>query len=101
MGLELLDGIERQAALAGLVEQNAGQWVLAALFRRGGQAKQLVGRHVSQRHHVALEARRIAAFLLLDPDFPRSVRHNLAALQATLESIERLNPGAPGTAIFI
>ena len=51
-----------------------------------------------KRHHVALEARRIAAFLLLDPDFPRSVRHNLAALQGTLENIERLNPGAPGTA---
>src|SRR5207302_1950107 len=43
-----------------------------------------------KRHHVALEARRIAAFLLLDPDFPRSVRHNLAALQGTLINIERL-----------
>jgi uncharacterized alpha-E superfamily protein len=47
-----------------------------------------------KRHHVALEGRRIAAFLLLDADFPRSVRHNLAVLHGTLESIERLNPGA-------
>jgi uncharacterized alpha-E superfamily protein len=47
-----------------------------------------------KRHHSALEGRRIAAFLLLDPDFPRSVRHNLAALHATLGRIERLNPGA-------
>ncbi len=47
-----------------------------------------------KRHHAALEARRIAAFLLLDPDFPRSVRHNLAALHETLRSVEQRNPGA-------
>jgi uncharacterized alpha-E superfamily protein len=51
-----------------------------------------------KRHHAALEGRRIAAFLLLDPDFPRSVRHNLAVLHATLESIARLNPGTADTA---
>jgi uncharacterized alpha-E superfamily protein len=51
-----------------------------------------------KRHHSALEGRRIAAFLLLDPDFPRSVRHNLAALHTTLGSIERLNPGASDSA---
>jgi uncharacterized alpha-E superfamily protein len=51
-----------------------------------------------KRHHTALEGRRIAAFLLLDPDFPRSVRHNLSALHATLGSIERLNPGAADSA---
>jgi len=51
-----------------------------------------------KRHHAALEGRRIAAFLLLDPDFPRSVRHNLGALHRTLEDIERLNPGASDAA---
>jgi len=51
-----------------------------------------------KRYHTALEARRIAAFLLLDPDFPRSVRHNLTALQRTLVDIERLNPGASDAA---
>jgi len=51
-----------------------------------------------KRHHVALEGRRIAGFLLLDPDFPRSVRHNLAALHSTLGSIERLNPGVSTSA---
>jgi uncharacterized alpha-E superfamily protein len=47
-----------------------------------------------KRHHAALEGRRIAAFLLLDPDFPRSVRHNLAALHGALRSIAERNPGA-------
>ena len=52
-----------------------------------------------KRHHAALEGRRIAAFLLLDADFPRSVRHNLAVLHVTLESIARLNPGTADTAM--
>jgi uncharacterized alpha-E superfamily protein len=51
-----------------------------------------------KRHHTALEARRIAAFLLLDPDFPRSVRHNLAALHRTLQGVEQQSPGADGSA---
>src|SRR5262249_57875989 len=51
-----------------------------------------------KRPQAALGGRRIAASLLLDPDFPRSVRHNLAALHSTLGSVERLNPGVSTSA---
>ena len=50
---------------------------------------------VSLRNRVLV----IAAFLLLDPDFPRSVRHNLASLHVTLERLARLNPGTADTAM--
>ncbi|RMF87698.1 MAG: alpha-E domain-containing protein [Nitrospinota bacterium] len=46
-----------------------------------------------KKYHTALEPRRIAAFLLLDEHFPRSMRYSVAELHRTLRSIARLNPG--------
>ena len=45
-----------------------------------------------KRQQAALEPGRIAAFLLLDPDFPRSVRFSLTALQRHLDEIAAANP---------
>ncbi len=44
-------------------------------------------------HHNALEPSRIAAFLLLDPTFPRSLRYSVKRLFQSLESINARNPG--------
>ncbi len=44
-------------------------------------------------HHNALEPGRIAAFLLLDPSFPRSLRYSVKRLFQSLESINAQNPG--------
>lgn len=44
-------------------------------------------------HHSALEPGRIAAFLLLDPGFPRSLRYSVRRLFESLESINAQNPG--------
>ncbi len=44
-------------------------------------------------HHNALEPGRIAAFLLLDPGFPRSLRYSVKRLFQSLESINAQNPG--------
>lgn len=46
-----------------------------------------------KRVRSGLEPRRIAAFLLLDPGFPRSVRFCVNALNVSLRDIDRLNPG--------
>lgn len=45
-----------------------------------------------KRHQAALEPARIAEFLLLDPDFPRSVRFTLEALRDVLDEIAAENP---------
>ncbi|WP_425146992.1 alpha-E domain-containing protein [Deinococcus sp.] len=45
-----------------------------------------------KRRHAGLDPRTIAEFLLLDPTFPRSVRHAAKNLQETLEGIERIRP---------
>ncbi|MVN87871.1 hypothetical protein GO986_14005 [Deinococcus sp. HMF7620] len=44
--------------------------------------------------HAGLEPRRIAAFLLLDDAFPRSVRYSAENLHDALGQIERRHPGA-------
>ena len=44
-------------------------------------------------HHSALEPGRIAAFLLLDPTFPRSVRYSVKRLFESLDGINAQNPG--------
>lgn len=44
-------------------------------------------------HHSALEPARIAAFLLLDPAFPRSLRYSVSMLFRSLEEINAHNPG--------
>ena len=49
-----------------------------------------------KRHYTRLEPRRIASFLLLDREFPRSVRYCADALHGGLCAIERANPGAGG-----
>lgn len=46
-----------------------------------------------KRHQSALDPERIAAFLLLDPDFPRSLRFSVRMLFETLKDIAALNPG--------
>ena len=46
-----------------------------------------------KHYHSALEPRYIAEFLLLDPFFPRSVRHSADVLHAMLQEIEKHNPG--------
>lgn len=46
-----------------------------------------------KRYHTALESRRIAEFLLLDPHFPRSMRYSIAALYRVLQAIAQLNAG--------
>lgn len=48
-----------------------------------------------KRHQAALEPSRIAEFLLLDPDFPRSVRYSLSALRDELMQIAIDNPDTP------
>lgn len=45
-----------------------------------------------KRQQSALTAAKIAEFLLLDPDFPRSVRFSLEALQRHLDEIAAANP---------
>ncbi len=45
-----------------------------------------------KRRHTGLDPRAIAQFLLLDPDFPRSVRHAAKNLHETLEQIGRARP---------
>lgn len=45
-----------------------------------------------KRQQAALNPKRIATFLLLDPDFPRSVRFALTALQRHLDEIAVGNP---------
>ncbi|ULH15341.1 alpha-E domain-containing protein [Deinococcus sp. KNUC1210] len=47
-----------------------------------------------KRRHAGLDPRAIAEFLLLDADFPRSVRHSAKNLHETLEQIERTRPEA-------
>ncbi|WP_310584737.1 alpha-E domain-containing protein, partial [Deinococcus sp.] len=47
-----------------------------------------------KRRHAGLDPRTIAEFLLLDPDFPRSVRHVAKNLQETLEQIGKSRPEA-------
>ncbi len=47
-----------------------------------------------KRRHAGLDPRTIAEFLLLDPDFPRSVRYAAKNLQETLEQIGRGRPDA-------
>jgi uncharacterized alpha-E superfamily protein len=47
-----------------------------------------------KRHHTALEPRLIAEFLLLDADFPRSVRFCLRVLHEVTGELARRNPGA-------
>ncbi len=44
-------------------------------------------------HHSALEPDRIAAFLLLDPGFPRSLRYSVRRLFESLDGIDKQNPG--------
>lgn len=44
-------------------------------------------------HHSALEPARIAAFLLLDPAFPRSLRYSVNMLFKSLGEINAHNPG--------
>lgn len=44
-------------------------------------------------HHSALEPGRIAAFLLLDPAFPRSLRYSVGRLFDSLHEINAQNPG--------
>ncbi len=51
-----------------------------------------------KRHQTSLEPNRIAAFLLLDPDFPRSVRYSARRLFEMLGEIERLNAGGSNDA---
>lgn len=46
-----------------------------------------------KRHQTALEPERIAAFLLLDPDFPRSVRFCARVLDSILRDLVVANPG--------
>jgi uncharacterized alpha-E superfamily protein len=43
-------------------------------------------------HHSALEPRRIAAFLLLDPNFPRSLRYSVQKVFESLQGIRAENP---------
>jgi uncharacterized alpha-E superfamily protein len=47
-----------------------------------------------KRHHTGLEPRLIAAFLLLDADFPRSVRFCLRTLHEIAVELVRRNPAA-------
>ncbi|MGI8748636.1 MAG: alpha-E domain-containing protein [Deinococcus sp.] len=49
-----------------------------------------------KRHFTRLEPRRIAAYLLLDPDFPRSVRYCAQALHGGLSTIARAHSGPAG-----
>lgn len=49
-----------------------------------------------KRHQAALEPRLIAEFLLLDPQFPRSVRFSLCALRDVLDEIALQNSGTSG-----
>ncbi len=44
-------------------------------------------------HHSALEPRLIAAFLLLDPHFPRSLRYSVGRVFECLQEIDAQNPG--------
>ncbi len=44
-------------------------------------------------HHSALEPDRIAAFLLLDSGFPRSLRYSVRRLFESLDAIDKHNPG--------
>lgn len=44
-------------------------------------------------HHSAPEPDRIAAFLLLDPGFPRSLRYSVRRLFESLDGIDKQNPG--------
>ena len=44
-------------------------------------------------HHSALEPDRIAAFLLLDAGFPRSLRYSVRRLFESLDGINKQNPG--------
>lgn len=48
-----------------------------------------------KRHSSAPEPRAIAHYLLLDPDFPRSLRFVLTELQNTLETLGRYGPLRP------
>jgi len=45
-------------------------------------------------YQTRLDPRRIAEFLLLAPEFPRSVRHSAEALREHLEAIAACNPGS-------
>ena len=47
-----------------------------------------------KRRHAGLDPRTIAEFLLLDPDFPRSVRHAAKNLLEALEQIGKSRPEA-------
>jgi uncharacterized alpha-E superfamily protein len=47
-----------------------------------------------KRRHAGLDPRTIAQFLLLDADFPRSVRHCAKNLHETLEQLGRARPDA-------
>jgi len=47
-----------------------------------------------KRRHAGLDPRTIAEFLLLDPEFPRSVRHAAKDLVETLEQIGKSRPEA-------
>ena len=46
-----------------------------------------------KNHHNALEPSRIAGFLLLDAEFPRSLRYSVKRLFQSLDSINTHNPG--------
>ncbi len=46
-----------------------------------------------KNHHNALEPGRIAGFLLLDAEFPRSLRYSVKRLFQSLDSINTHNPG--------
>ncbi len=48
-----------------------------------------------KRHRTPPDPERIAAYLLLDPAFPRSLRASLEALHADVRRIVALNPAAP------
>lgn len=48
-----------------------------------------------KRHQAALAPARIAEFLLLDPEFPRSVRFSLSALRDVLDEVAAANPDTP------
>lgn len=45
-----------------------------------------------KRHHTSLEPYRVAAFLLLEPEFPRSVRFSVRQLFEMLEQIQSRSP---------
>ena len=48
-----------------------------------------------KRHRTPPDAERIAAYLLLDPEFPRSLRSALEALHGDVRQIALRNPAAP------